>query len=231
MPQRDFAGALVSPGLSVIAEVKRRSPSKGAIDESLDPAQVALAYEAGGAAAISVLTDQEFFGGCEEDLAAARGAVGLPVLRKDFTVAEADVYQARAMGADAILLIVAALSDQEIKRFHNLAVELGMAVLVEAHDQAEIERALDCGARIVGVNQRNLSNFEVDLERAAGLVASIPDGVVKVAESGLAGPGDARRAAELGYDAVLVGEHLLRQSDRTAAVAELVGSGGERQCL
>lgn len=210
----------------MIAEIKRRSPSKGAIDEALDPARLAREYQAGGAAAISVLTDQEFFGGSEADLVAARASVPVPVLRKDFTVHEADVYQARAMGADAILLIVAALSDHELTRFHDLATKLGMAVLVEAHDEPEVERALACGARIVGINQRNLSSFEVDPERAAQLVKTIPDGVIKVAESGLGGPGDARRAAESGYDAVLVGEHLLRQADRSAAVAALVGGGG-----
>ena len=160
--------------LAVIAEVKRRSPSKGPLDAGLDPAAVAADYEAGGAACVSVLTDEEFFGGSPADLAAARSACGLPVLRKDFTVSRADVCDARLMGADAVLLIVAALSDDELSSFLGLAQELSLDALVEVHDEAELERALDAGAELVGVNQRDLTTFAVDPERAARLVGGDP---------------------------------------------------------
>ncbi|HVM08050.1 MAG TPA: indole-3-glycerol phosphate synthase TrpC [Acidimicrobiales bacterium] len=218
---RDFEGALRAPGVSVIAEVKRRSPSKGDLFAGLDPAVVAKEYSAGGAAALSVLTDAPHFGGSADDLATARAACELPVLRKDFTVCEADVYDARAMGADAVLLIVAALDDAELRDFHHLAADLGLAVLVEAHDEAEVERALAAGARIVGVNQRDLVTFQVDTDRAVRVAGAIPTGVVRVAESGITGPADARRLADAGYDAVLVGEHLVTSGDPAAAVREL----------
>jgi indole-3-glycerol phosphate synthase len=207
--------------VSVIAEVKRRSPSKGDLFAGLDPAVVAKEYSAGGAAALSVLTDAPHFGGSADDLATARAACELPVLRKDFTVCEADVYDARAMGADAVLLIVAALDDAELRDFHHLAADLGLAVLVEAHDEAEVERALAAGARIVGVNQRDLVTFQVDTDRAVRVAGAIPTGVVRVAESGITGPADARRLADAGYDAVLVGEHLVTSGDPAAAVREL----------
>jgi indole-3-glycerol phosphate synthase len=220
---RDFAGALRGGELSCIAEIKRRSPSKGDLDPTLQPEVVAKEYVAGGATCLSVLTDVEFFGGRPEDLVAAREASGLPTLRKDFTVCEADVADARLMGADAVLLIVAALSDDELQRFSRLAAQLSLTALVEVHDEAEVERALGAGAQVVGVNQRNLATFEVNHEHACALAARLPAEVVAVAESGIRGPEDARRLADAGYDAVLVGETLVRAQDRAAALRGLVG--------
>jgi indole-3-glycerol phosphate synthase len=221
-PPRGFRAALLGDDrLAVIAEVKRRSPSKGDLDAGLDPAEVAADYERGGAACVSVLTDGEFFLGSADDLRAARAATSLPVLRKDFTVCEADVYDARAMGADAVLLIVAALSDAELGAFHALARRLGMDALVEVHDERELEQALAAGASLVGVNQRDLVTFEVDTDRAERVAAAIPAGVTAVAESGIDGPRSAARLAAAGYRAVLVGETLVRSGDRAAAVAGL----------
>ncbi len=222
-PPRDFTGALKGGGLSCIAEIKRRSPSKGDLDPGLQPDLVAKEYVAGGAACLSVLTDADFFGGSAGDLASARQASGLPVLRKDFTVQEADVADARLMGADAVLLIVAALDDGEMRRYAALAGELGLAALVEVHDEEELDRALHAGSRLVGVNQRDLRTFTVDHERACALVARIPPGVTAVAESGIRDAADAHRLAEAGFDAILVGETLVRAGDRVAQLRELVG--------
>ncbi|HVA43029.1 MAG TPA: indole-3-glycerol phosphate synthase TrpC [Acidimicrobiales bacterium] len=220
-PVRDFEAALRAPGLSVIAEVKRRSPSKGDLAAGLDPAALARAYAAGGAACLSVLTDVEFFGGSPADLVAARAATALPVLRKDFTVSALDVADARLMGADAVLLIAAALSDTELAELAARAAGLGLAVLHEVHDEAELERVLAVGAGLVGVNQRDLSSFEVDTDRAMRVAGAMPDGIVKVAESGISGPEDAARLADAGFDAVLVGESLVRSADPAAAVGAL----------
>ncbi len=221
---RDFAGALRADGLSVVAEIKRRSPSKGDLDPSLQPELVAKEYETGGAACLSVLTDADYFGGSEGDLVAARQASGLPVLRKDFTVQEADVVDARLMGADAVLLIVAALDDEELRRFAARAEDLSLAALVEVHDEEELERALAAGAGLIGVNQRDLRTFEVDHERACRLAAQIPADVIAVAESGIRDAADAERLAAAGYDAILVGETLVRAGvDRPARLRELVG--------
>ncbi len=209
-------------GLAVIAEVKRRSPSKGDLAADLDPALLATSYAAGGAACISVLTDQAFFGGSPADLQAARSAVGLPVLRKDFTVSMADVFDARIMGADCLLLIVAALSDDELRRFHTAAVGVGLDVLVEIHDEVDLDRALAVGATMVGVNQRDLISFEVDTDRAVRMAGVIPEGVIKVAESGITGRQDGLRLRDVGYQAVLVGESLVRSADPAAAVADLL---------
>jgi len=223
---RPFAARLAvvtGAELAVIAEVKRRSPSKGALDADLDPAQVAADYEAGGAACASVLTDAEFFAGSPQDLRAARAACTLPVLRKDFTVCAADVCDARLMGADAVLLIVAALSDEELISFLSLAQELLLDALVEVHDEAELERALDAGAELVGVNQRDLTTFSVDEGVAARLVELIPPEVVAVAESGIRDGDDVARLADVGYQAVLVGESLVRAPDRQSAVRALSG--------
>lgn len=219
---RGFRSALASAtGLAVIAEVKRRSPSKGDLNIDLDPGALARAYADGGAACLSVLTDTEFFGGSPADLAAARAAVSLPVLRKDFTVCERDVYDARIMGADCVLLIVAALSDDELRTLHALAVELGLDVLVETHDEAELERALAVGATLIGVNQRDLVTFQVDHDRAARLAALMPSDVVAVAESGVRGASDARRLEACGYRAILVGETLVTSGDPAGAVQRL----------
>ena len=227
-PARRFrAGLQRSDRLSVIAEVKRRSPSKGDLAPELDPAALARDYERGGAAGLSVLTDEDFFGGSAADLAAARAACSLPVLRKDFTVCESDVVDARLMGADAVLLIAAALDDAELAGLHGLAGELGLDALVEIHDEAELERAVAVGATLIGVNQRDLVSFEVDHRRAERVGQAIPAGVVRVAESGVRDPADARRLAEAGFDAVLVGETLVRSPDPAAMVDAL----GVPRCL
>jgi indole-3-glycerol phosphate synthase len=221
---RGFARALRPEGLSVIAEIKRRSPSKGALaPDDLDPALLAKAYEQGGAACLSVLTDADYFGGSAGDLARARAAVDVPVLRKDFTVGERDVCDARLMGADAVLLIAAVLSDDELARCHDLAAELGLDALVEVHDEPELERALSVGATLIGVNQRDLSTFAVDHDRALRMASAMPAGVVKVAESGVRGAADAHDLAAAGYDAVLVGEHLVTAVDPSAAIGALRG--------
>jgi indole-3-glycerol phosphate synthase len=221
---RDFAGSLrkADGTVAVIGELKRRSPSKGDLAPGLDPGVTAKAYEAGGAAALSVLTDGPFFGGSVADLVAARAAVTLPVLRKDFTIDEVQLYEARAIGADAVLLICAALHDDaHLADLHALAYELGLAALVEAHDAAEIERALRIGARIVGVNSRDLATFTEDLDGAAALSSLIPAGVIALAESSIRSVDDARRMAAAGFDAVLVGEALVRAADPNSFVREL----------
>lgn len=221
-PARGLRASLgAGPGLSVIAEVKRRSPSAGALAPDLVPADLARRYQAGGAAALSVLTDAEFFGGSPEDLVAARAACGLPVLRKDFTVSEADVCDARIMGADAVLLIVAALTDDELARFRALAAALGMDALVEVHTDAELDRALAAGADLVGVNRRDLRTFTVDVTLAERLAGRMPAGVVTVAESGVRDASDAGALAAAGYDAVLVGETLVTAPDPAAVLAAL----------
>ena len=222
---RGFEAALRSaPGLGVIAEVKRRSPSKGDLAPDLNPMELARAYSAGGAACCSVLTDGKFFGGSAADLTAARSAVDLPVLRKDFTVTAADVADARIMGADAVLLIVAALDDVELADFSSLADELGLDALVEVHDEAEAERAAAMGATLIGVNQRDLVTFDVDTARAVRVAASLPAEVLRVAESGIAGAADIPALVEAGFDAVLVGESLVRSGDPTGAVKTLIAA-------
>jgi indole-3-glycerol phosphate synthase len=220
---RDFAAALQGKGISCIAEIKRRSPSKGDLDPHLAPDLVAKDYVVGGASCLSVLTDARYFGGSADDLRTARAACDLPVLRKDFTVSELDVVDARLMGADAVLLIVAALTDGELARFHHRATTLGLATLVEVHDEAELDVALGAGARLIGVNQRDLRTFAVDHDRARALAARIPADVVAVAESGIRDGDDARRLADAGYDAILVGETLVRAPDRAAALRALIG--------
>jgi len=226
---RPFAEALrraaALQGMAVISEIKRRSPSKGDLDPGLDPAELAAAYEGGGAACLSVLTDGQFFGGSRGDLQAARAACTLPVLRKDFTVSALDVCDARAMGADAVLLIVAALDDAELASFLELSRRCALTALVEVHDDLELKRAVDAGADVIGVNQRDLRTFEVDHGRALQLGALLPAGVLGVAESGIRGAEDVRRLAGAGYHAVLVGETLVRSGDRRAAVAGLLGGG------
>ena len=225
-PARGFAAALAgAEGLGVIAEVKRASASKGDRNGSLDRAAVGGGCAAGDATCLSVLTDREWFAGSPEDLQAARGAVAIPVLRKDFTVCAADVADARIMGSDAVLLIAAALDDVELADLHALAAEVGLDALVEIHDEAELERALAVGATLIGVNQRDLVTFEVDTDRAVRMAPQMPAGVVRVAESGVRGVPDATRLAEAGYHAVLVGESLVTAGDHAAAVAALRGIG------
>ena len=208
--------------LCVIAEIKRKSPSKGVLHEGLDASRIAALYEQGGASCLSVLTDEHFFGGSVEDLQIARANTALPVIRKDFTVSEFDVVDARLMGADCVLLIAAALSDDELARFFDLATHIGLDVLVETHDENELERALNIGASIVGVNQRDLITFEVDHARAERMAALIPPTVVRVAESGVRDLHDARRLRDAGYDAVLVGESIVTATDPAAAVRDLM---------
>jgi indole-3-glycerol phosphate synthase len=226
-PTRDFGRALLTPErtAAVIGELKRRSPSKGELAPELDPGPAAKAYEAGGAAALSVLTDLPYFGGTVADLQAARSATALPVLRKDFTIDEVQIYEARAIGADAVLLIVAALPDQQLLTdLHGLATDLGLAVLVEAHDRDEIDRALAAGADIVGVNSRDLDTFDENLGLGASLAADIPTDVIAVAESAIRTAADAHRMARAGFDAVLVGEALVRASDPSVLVRELAAA-------
>ncbi len=222
-PTRGFAARLVADGgaPAVIAEIKRRSPSKGDLAPDLDPGALAGAYERGGAACLSVLTDEAFFGGSPADLVAAREACALPVLRKDFTVDERDVADARLMGADAVLLIVAALDDGLLGRCVALAADLGLDALVEVHDEDELGRALVAGAKLVGVNCRDLATFDVDLDLPGRLAPGLPDDVVAVAESGIRDERDAARMAAAGYTAVLVGETLVTSPDPGAAVGRL----------
>ena len=221
-PTRPFGAALRNPDrhVAVVAEIKRRSPSKGELAADIDPATTAKAYETGGAAALSVLTDGPYFGGSVADLQVARQAASLPVLRKDFTIDEIQVYEARAIGADAILLIVAALPDDALLAdLHSLATDLGLGVLVEAHDAREIDRALDAGAGVVGVNSRDLATFTEDLGVAESLAGRLPPDVIAVAESAVRTPADAERMGGAGFDAVLAGEALVRAADPAAVVA------------
>ena len=225
-PARDFIGSLRSgDAVAVIAEIKRRSPGAGAIRTDLDPLRLGPRYEAGGAAALSVLTDTEYFGGSLGDLAGVRGLVKIPVLRKDFVIDESQVYEARGAGADAILLIVRILDDERLRSLRTLAEELGMSVLVEAHDGAEVERGLAAGARLLGINNRNLRTFETRIDVTLSLAALVPPSVVLVSESGIHTPAEVGSVGERGVDAVLVGESLLRQEDPGAGVTALVGQG------
>jgi indole-3-glycerol phosphate synthase len=205
----------------VIAEVKRRSPSKGHLADIPDPAELAAAYTAGGADAISVLTEQRRFGGSLADLDAVRAAVDTPLLRKDFVVTEYQVHEARAHGADLVLLIVAALDDPQLRDLHDAARGLGMTPLVEVHDEGEAERAVALGAELVGVNARNLKTLEVDPATFGRVAGLLPDDLVLVAESGVGGPDDAARYVREGADVVLVGEALVKDGDPTAAVTAM----------
>jgi indole-3-glycerol phosphate synthase len=219
---RPFREQLARAGLSLIAEHKRRSPSAGAIREDLTLEQVVTAYERGGAAALSVLTEQPSFGGSLNDLRAARAASSLPVLRKDFIVDRYQVRESAAAGADAILLIVAALTEAELAELHAEAAGAGLAVLVEVHDAAELEVALGAGAEVIGINNRDLTTLEVEIERTFELIPRIPDGKVIVAESGLRSREQLDRLAQAGVDAVLIGEALMRAPDPEAAVRDLI---------
>lgn len=216
-----------SPFIKVIAEVKRRSPSKGLLAADLDVASLAASYRDAGASAISVLTDQEFFEGSMDDLIVARRTVALPVLRKDFTVSENDILDAVEAGASAVLLIVAALSDVELNSFLELGERCGIDALVEVHDVEEAKRAVDAGSRIIGVNQRDLRTFDVDAQRAASVLESLPRDVLTVCESGLSSVEDVENAAQVGFDAVLVGEAFVTSSDPGSLVKAfaLVPSG------
>lgn len=222
-PPRDPMPAFRSAGLSVIAEVKRRSPSKGDLADIADPAALARAYAEGGAAAISVLTEKRRFGGSLDDLVAVRAAVDTPLLRKDFIVAPYQLLEARAAGADLALLIVAALSAGQLADLHHQATDLGLTVLVEVHNEAETQRAVDLGAPLIGVNARDLKTLEVHPEMFGHLVGGIPKDRVVVAESGISGPEDAARYRREGADVVLVGEALVKDGDPVAGVRRLRG--------
>jgi indole-3-glycerol phosphate synthase len=224
-PARDAWTALRAAGVGVIAEVKRRSPSKGALAAIGDPAALAAQYQAGGARMISVLTEQRRFGGSLDDLDAVRAAVQIPVLRKDFVIGSYQVHEARAHGADVVLLIVAALEQNALIGLRERIESLGMTALVEVHTEEEASRALDAGARVIGVNARDLRTLDVDRSTFERIAPGLPSGVVKIAESGVRGPLDLIEYAAAGADAVLVGETLVTGADPRQAVAELVTAG------
>jgi indole-3-glycerol phosphate synthase len=218
---RDFRKALIDHPPAVISEIKKASPSRGVFVEDFRPAEIARVYARGGAAILSVLTDQEFFQGTLADLEAARSAVSIPVLRKDFTIDEFHVVEAAAHGADGILLIAAILSAAQMRDFRELAAKYGMAALVEVHNEEELLAALDSGAEIVGVNNRNLHTFEVSLEVSLRLAAKMPSQIIKVAESGIHSGRDVHTLLAAGFHAFLVGEHLMKSADPARALREL----------
>ena len=224
MPQgRVFAQRLGRPdAINVIAECKRRSPSRGVLRAAYDPVSIAQGYERAGAAAISVLTEPGFFDGALDHLGAVRAAVGIPLLRKDFIVDEYQLLEARATGADAILLIVAALTDAELKRLAAATAALGLAALVEVHSADECRRALDAGATILGVNNRNLRTLQVDLDASRVIAGLIPSNVIAISESGLKTPADLRSMQALGYRAFLMGERFMTEADPGSALAGLL---------
>ncbi|MEO8049821.1 MAG: indole-3-glycerol phosphate synthase TrpC [Acidobacteriota bacterium] len=218
---RDFRAALVASPPAIISEIKQASPSQGVFTDDFRPASIAKLYQNGGAAALSVLTDEEFFKGNLADLEAARAAVTIPVLRKDFTIDGLDIVEAAAHGADAILLIAAILDVKQLRGFRELAAQYGMAALVEVHDNDELAMALDSGAEIVGVNNRNLHTFQVTLDTSLRLVEKMPAAVLKVAESGIHSREDVRKLQDAGFHAFLVGERLMKSGDAAAALREL----------
>lgn len=223
---RDFRAALVDPmrpGPRVIAEIKRRSPSRGTLKPDLDPASVGRIYERNGAAALSVLADSRFFGGSLEDLAAARSAVSLPVLCKEFIVDPYQIYEARLAGADAVLLLASVLEREILRQYRELCADLGMAALVEVHDRGELVAALASGADIIGINNRDLGTFAVSLDVTRGLISQIPPRIVTVSESGIHTSEDRRCIAALGVDAMLIGEGLLAASDIAGATLSMCG--------
>jgi indole-3-glycerol phosphate synthase len=222
-PIRDFRGALAAPGLSLIAEHKRSSPSAGVIRDDLELPDVVRAYERGGASALSILTEESRFGGSLADLASARAASALPILRKDFIVEEYQVHESLAGGADAILLIVAALDTGTLVRLHSFATQLGLATLVEVHDAIELEVARELEAEIIGINNRDLTTLKVDIARTFELLDSIPNGAVVVAESGFRDRSQLERLAAAGVDAVLIGESIMRAPDLELACRALAG--------
>ena len=219
--QRPFREAVTRPGLSLIAEFKRRSPSAGAIRDGATVAEIVTAYEQGGAAALSVLTDEAHFDGSLEDLRAARGACELPILQKDFVIDGYQLYEAAAHGADAVLLIVSALSDEQLAALHDLARSLDLDCLVEVHDEQELERALAVDADVLGINNRDLEDFSVDPQTTLELITDVPAGKAVVSESGISDRAALEELEERGVDAVLIGEALMRAEDPEAKVREL----------
>jgi indole-3-glycerol phosphate synthase len=222
--RRDFRGALAAQSLAVIAEVKKGSPSKGILAQDFDPVRIARAYQEGGAAALSVLTDETFFQGSLTDLESARAAVRVPVIRKDFTIDRLQILEAAAHGADAILLIAAILSEREIREFREAAARYWLSALVEVHNRRELDSAISAGADLIGVNNRNLSTFEVNLETSLELAQHMPAGAVLVSESGIHDAKDIARLRGAGYTAFLVGEHLMKSGDPAAALRRLVAA-------
>ncbi len=220
-PRRDFLAALRAKTPAVIAEIKKASPSRGVFTQNFDPAQTAANYQRGGAAALSVLTDRDFFQGNLTDLEQARASVNIPVLRKDFTISEYHVIEAAAHGADAILLIAAILDVHELRAFRELAQSFGMAALVEVHDEAELDKALASNPEIVGVNNRDLRTFEVRLGTSLKLASRIPAGIVKVSESGIHTRADIQQLSSVGFTAFLVGESLMKSPDPAQALQAL----------
>jgi len=223
-PARDFAAALLRPQVNIISELKKASPSRGLLREEFHPIQLAKGFELAGAAALSVLTEEEFFQGSAKDLRDARKACEIPVLRKDFIVDAWQVWEARAIDADSFLLIVAALSDAALAEFLALGRELGMEALVEVHTRAELDRAIALGARIIGVNNRDLKTLEVSLETSFALVEEIPEDCIAVCESGIRDGGEIKRLRAAGFDAFLIGEHLMTQTDPAAGLSALIAS-------
>ena len=221
--RRQFRAALQSKRPAVIAEIKRASPSAGLIAHDFDPTSIARGYQEAGAAALSVLTDRQFFRGSLDDLVAARTATALPVLRKDFTLDRYHLLQASASGADCVLLIVAVLDDDELRELLEAARQLRLDTLVEVHDGHELERALSAGADLIGVNNRNLKTMEVSLQTSIDLSDRIPDGIVRISESGIRTPDDLKRLMDVGYQGFLVGESLMRRPDRGLALSALLG--------
>jgi indole-3-glycerol phosphate synthase len=222
--RRDFRAALAARTPAIIAEAKKASPSKGVFSPDFDPARIAKAYERGGAAAVSVLTDESFFQGSLADLEAARASIALPVLRKDFTIAESQIVEAAAHGADAILLIAAVLSEREIRDFRECAARQGLSALVEVHNRAELDSALGAGSDLIGVNNRDLATFQVRLETSLELASHMPSGALLVSESGIHTPQDIARLRDAGYSAFLVGERLMTAPDPEAALRALVAA-------
>jgi len=220
-PALGFADALAAPGFQIIAEIKRKSPSAGVLTETLVPEEQAVVYVDGGAAAISVLTEPEFFAGSLADLRAVREAVDIPILRKDFVLDSAQIYETKALGADAVLLIVAILTDDELARLYDAALSVGLDVLVETHTEHEVERALEIGPQIVGVNNRDLATFVTDLGTAERIAPRVVGRTITVGESGVSSVDGARRMRTAGFDAILVGEALVRADDPAALIAEL----------
>jgi indole-3-glycerol phosphate synthase len=220
---RPFSEALIDEGISLIAEMKRSSPSKGPIRPGASVSEVVRAYERAGARAVSVLTEGEYFGGSLDDLVEARAACDLPLLRKDFVVDEYQLLEARAAGADAVLLIVAALSEDHLGHLMAVASDLGMDSLIEVHDEEEVETAVEAGAEVLGINNRDLHSLEVDLDTTFRLLADVPAGTVVVAESGITEREDVERLEQAGVDAILVGETLMRADDPVRAARELLG--------
>jgi len=225
--RRDFRAALTARPPAIIAEVKKASPSKGVLAADFDPVRIASAYERGGAAALSVLTDETFFQGSLADLETARAAVRLPALRKDFTIADVHVVEAASWGADAVLLIAAILTEGEIRDFREAAARYRMAALVEVHNRRELDVAIAAGSDIIGVNNRDLSTFEVTLDTSLRLAEYMPDGVVRISESGIHGAADIARLRKAGYDAFLVGEHLMKSGDPAGALQRLLAGSGD----